>query len=170
MKPAARRILLSAGVAAGALLCASPAQAGLLGATCTTSGSNLVFGNYAPFSGTATNITGTITVMCSVAVNLSGGTVSYTIALGAGNSGSYATRRLSSGAHTLNYNLYTSSAYTTVWGDGTGGSVTVSGSGTLPVLLSSFSNNLTVYGRIPALQLSAVPGVYNDTITITVTY
>lgn len=170
MKPAARRTLLSAGFAAGVFLCAFPAQAALLNVSCTTSGSNLVFGNYAPFSTSATDITGTITVACSATVNLTGGTVSYTIALGAGNSGSYATRKLNSGVNTLNYNLYTSSGYGTVWGDGTGGSVTVSGSGTVSLLVGSFSNDATVYGRIPALQVSTVPGSYNDTITITVTY
>jgi len=169
MKPAARRTLLSAGFAAGVFLCAFPAQAGLLNVSCTTSGSNLVFGNYTPFSTSATDITGTITVACSATVNLTGGTVNYTIALSTGNSGSYATRKLNSGVNILNYNLYTSSGYTTVWGDGTGGSVTVSGSGTI-LVTGSFSNDATVYGRIPALQVSTVPGSYNDTITITVTY
>src|ERR1700752_3006161 len=82
-------------------------------ATCSVSATSVVFGAFNPF-GPAVTSTGTISVTCS------GGTASspYTIALSTG-SGTYAQRYMNS---TLKYNLYTSSAYTTVWGDGTGGS------------------------------------------------
>jgi spore coat protein U-like protein len=58
-----------------------------------------------------------------------------------------------------------------VWGDGTGGSSPVRGSVTTLVngVLGSGSLALTVYGRIPAGQLST-PASYADTILVTVTY
>lgn len=165
-----RRRLVVAGFAAGVSLYTLPVHAGLLNVTCTTSGSNLVFGNYNPLSGSARQITGTISVSCSAVVSLTGGTVNYTIALGPGNSGSYAVRKLSSGVNRLSYNLYTNSNYNAVWGDGTGGSVTVPGSGNISLLLSSFTNKATVYGQIPGGQTTTVPGSYADTITVTLTY
>lgn len=72
---------------------------------------------------------------------------------------------MSNGPNTINYNLYTSSAYTTVWGDGTGstGSISSTGNGVLT------ANTLTVYGRIPANQYSAANS-YSSTITATVIY
>src|SRR6266487_1298814 len=50
-------------------------------------------------------------------------------------------RKMVNAGTLLNYNLYTDAARTTVWGDGTGGTVTVSGS-------SNGSTTHTVYGRI----------------------
>jgi spore coat protein U-like protein len=75
-----------------------------------------------------------------------------------------AVRRLTSGANTLNYSLYTSGTYGTVWGDGTSGTAAVSGTG------SGASQTFTVYGRIPSGQTSVPTGVYTDTVSVTVTY
>lgn len=68
----------------------------------------------------------------------------------------------------LNYNLYADGAHTLIWGDGTGGTSTVSDSYTLPA--SSSTRDYTVYGRISGAQSSAVAGNYLDTVLITVTY
>jgi spore coat protein U-like protein len=56
----------------------------------------------------------------------------------------------------------------TVWGDGTGSSVTQSGTGAG----IATANSLTVYGQVPdnATNQAAVPASYTDTITVTVTY
>lgn len=67
----------------------------------------------------------------------------------------------SGGTQTVGYNLYTSSAYTTAWGDGTGGSSTVAGTG--------LAQSTTVFGRVPA-QTTPQAGTYTDTIIVTVTY
>ncbi|MBB3047521.1 spore coat protein U-like protein [Litorivivens lipolytica] len=72
---------------------------------------------------------------------------------------------MSSGANSLNYNLYTDPTYLTVWGDGNGGTATVPGA--IGVLLLPIDH--VVYGRIPAGQNSAA-GNYSDTISVTVTY
>ena len=74
------------------------------------------------------------------------------------------------GADTLNYNLYTTNAYSVVWGDGTGSTVTVAGSMRLTSPNPTKTNTHTVYGRIPALQDAAVGSDYQDNVTVTVTY
>ena len=163
MKPPLHRWLAALALGLASLLWASPAAA----QSCTASATPVTFGNYNVFSATPTDSTATVTLSC--AVNLVSLTLGYTISLSPGGSGSYATRRMSDGASTLNYQLYTSVLRTTVWGDGTGGSSTVAGPLTLSVL-SGVSTSTTIYGRVPAGQTSARPGAYSDTITVTITY
>lgn len=126
-------------------------------AQCTVTAAPVSFGTYVPFSATPDDATGSVRVACS---NFSGG---YTIALGSGG-GTISARRMASGSATLQYQLYTTAARTTVWGNGTGGSVVVSGS-----CFFLCSQIYSVHGRIPARQV-ARPGTYVDTITVTVTF
>jgi spore coat protein U-like protein len=126
-------------------------------ATCTVSATPVAFGVYPPFSGTATTSTGTVTVHCV-------GAASIVIALSTGGGGSYANREMTIGASNLAYQLYSDSALTMIWGNGTAGTVTVSARQT-----GTSTDNYTVYGRIPVLQ-GVRPGAYTDTITVTVTY
>lgn len=141
-------------------------------AVCTVLGTPLAFGNYASPGGAQTDSTATVTVTCTPDYLLLACKTDYTVSLSAGTSGGFSPRQLASGANRLNYNLYTSAARTTVWGDGSGGSAKVNGSITtslLALVCLAGSNNHTVYGRIPAAQ-NAAGGVYSDTITVTVTY
>lgn len=141
-------------------------------ATCTgagcscTAGPNtaVAFGNYNPISATATTTTGTIAVTCSASVTFS---AAYVISMNAGNSGSFTTRYMALSSVHLNYNLYTTAANASVWGDGTAGTSTVSDSYTSTGL--SATKDYTVYGLLPALQTVGV-GSYTDTVTVTVTY
>jgi spore coat protein U-like protein len=87
----------------------------------------------------------------------------FSVALSRGGAPSYTPRRLASGANTLNYNIFTTAGYATIWGDGTGGTATVSNAG------GTWLVTLTGYGRIPVNQYVAA-GSYTDTITVTVTY
>ena len=96
--------------------------------------------------------------------------IPFRIDLGRGGAASYAPRRLSSGMNTLSYNLYADAGRTSVWGDGTGGSVAVESSVLLDVLGWAPTQSFTVYGRIGAGQTGAVPGSYADTVSVTVTY
>jgi spore coat protein U-like protein len=68
----------------------------------------------------------------------------------------------------LQYNLYTTAALATIFGDGTGGTGTVAGTG----LGVASANSVQVFGQLPdnATNQAAVPGAYSDTITVTVTY
>jgi spore coat protein U-like protein len=133
--------------------------------SCNVSATPVNFVTYNPLSGSPTDATGTITVSCQVL--LVGLSVSWSIALNSGSSGNYAARRMQSGTDSLSYNLYTSAAHTSVWGDGTGGTSLVSSNPFLVV--GSDTVDYTVYGRVPAGQDRAA-GSYMDLITVTVTY
>jgi spore coat protein U-like protein len=122
-------------------------------ADCSLSTSGIAFGGYDPFINQNVDSAATINVTCDE-------TTAYSIALSTG-SGTYETRVMTSGLHHLLYNLYLNASLTTVWGDGTGQSATLSDTQAVA--------NYTVYGRIPAGQNAHV-GVYSDTIVITLTF
>lgn len=146
----------------GAALVATPAQALL--ATCTVNSPTVAFGSYSVVSSTPLDATGTVTVTCSALLGL---LVSFTVQLSPGNSGNQLGRYMTSGAPHLSYNIYTDSGRTNVWGDGTGGTGTLSGS--FLAVLGGASQSFTVYGRVPVSQ-AAPAGSYSDTLTITVNY
>jgi len=131
---------------------------------CLVSSANLGFGNYTPAGG-ALAASSAVTVRCTK-------TTPYTVALNAGTTtgGTMAQRLLANGVNTLQYNLYTTVAATTVWGDGTGASVTQAGTGNGVSVASA--QTLTVFGALPdsTTNQDAPPGAYADTITVTVTY
>jgi len=141
------------------------------------SATGVAFGAYNRLSMASADSTGTVTAQCTGGGGLlSAENVSYTIQLNAGSSGSFSPRMMASGANLLNYNLYTTSARTTIWGNGSGGTSTIGGAFTLGtcalfVLCSNETESRphTVYGRIPAGQ-NVPAGSYSDTITVTVTY
>ncbi len=153
----------------GLSLCCLPltALATCIGVNCTCSiaANPFSFGNYSPFNATATTATGTVSVTCSAL--LVGLNVSYVISLNMGSSGTFANRTMKLSSTNLNYNIYTTAADTTVWGDGTSGTGTISDAYILNVL--SMTRNYTLFGAIPALQ-NVGPGTYTDTLTATVTY
>jgi spore coat protein U-like protein len=118
-------------------------------AQCSLSTQGVNFGSYDVFSNTSLDSTGNIAVTCDV-------DAAYSISLSPGG-GTYASRSMVNGPHLLNYNLYTDATRAAIWGDGTGGTGIVSGSGT--------TANHTVYGRISARQ-NAYTGSYSDSITV----
>jgi spore coat protein U-like protein len=136
---------------------------------CTVSAGGLAFGVYDPLSALGDASTESLNVTCNAHGNGSA-TVSPIVTLSTGLSGSYATRTMFSGANALNYNIYLSTAYNQIVGDGTGGSVVGT---TTPFVVvaggSSVTVNWTLYGLIPPSQ-NVLPGSYSDTITVTVTY
>lgn len=125
---------------------------------CSVDPTSVAFGVYSPFSGVPTDTAGTLRVSCDTA------TVGYTLLLTPGGAGSYSPRRLAGGAYTLAYNLYADALRTIVWGDGSGGTTTVSGAFALPGAIDH-----TVYGRVPAQQ-NVGAGAYTDTITVTLNF
>lgn len=165
--PAARRALRLAALA-GLLACGGLAHAG----DCTIGTTPVNFGVYDPITTTApVDSTGTVRVQCSAGDWLEGlFGVNVTIGLSQGNSGTYAARSLRQApASTLQYNLYTTAARTTVWGNGSGGTGTVGGA--VGGLLSGQPNprSFTLYGRVPAGQDPNL-GLHSDTITVTVVF
>jgi len=139
-----------------------------VGCTCSvTQADAIVFGNYQPFSSGDIDVTGTIRVYCFVTLGV---TASIDISLSRGSSGSYTpTRTMLSGSNPLNYNLYTNSSRTTLWGDGSGGTSRITRNFVLGLLGSITLTNI-VYARLPASQTTAAVGSYSDTITVTVDY
>ena len=144
---------------ASALLCVN--------CSCTVTTTPVNFGAYAPLSGLNRDATGNVAVTCTIVLALLQG---YTIDLGTGNSTSFQPRQMSSGSNRLNYNLYTSSAYTSIWGDGTNSTSSVAGDPSLLKLLSTTTVNHPVYGRIPANQKALPVGSYSDPVVVTITY
>ena len=133
----------------------------LCSCTVTTTGVN--FGTYDPLSQVDDGSAGTVRVVCTLILSLSG---SFTVDLSTGASGSYSQRTLKKGASSLAYNLFADSAYSRIWGNGTGGSTQVSQSFTSLLVVD---RTITAYGRIPAGQ-NVAAGAYSDVIVITVTY
>jgi spore coat protein U-like protein len=154
-------------LAAGALAPLGGAQAttatGSIGVSatvlslCVVSASPLAFGNYSP--GAVSTANTTIGIVCT-----NGTTYSVGLNNGSGT-GATLSNRLMTGllnGSTLGYNLYQDSALTTVWGN-TVGTNTVAGTG------NGLAQSLTVYGKVAAGQ-NVAPGLYNDTVTVTLTY
>lgn len=123
----------------------------------------VVFAVYDALLGTDTTINGDVTVSCTVIVVDT--LPSFTVALSTGGGGGFNPRKLTFLSNTLDYNLYTSSSYTTIWGDGTGGTATQTYSSSSGLAVKSF----TVFGRVPKNQYVPI-GTYLDSITVTVTY
>jgi spore coat protein U-like protein len=140
------------------------ASCGNAWATCNVSTVPVNFGLYNPLSGLPVVATGTVTVTCTVLLGLF---ESWTVALGTGNSGNYSTRQMANGSSHLSYNLYTSVAYSNVWGDGSGSTTLVSAGALLSIGTTSY--DYVVYGRLPAGQDSAA-GTFTDTIVVTLNY
>lgn len=126
---------------------------------CTiVSATNMNFGSVGVIGASGVDATSTITVQCTTSAP-------YTIGLnvGTGSGATVATRLMTSGAsNTVSYSLYQDAAHTLVWGT-TIGTNTVAGTG------NGASQAFTVYGHVPS-QTTPPAAVYNDTITVTVTY
>jgi spore coat protein U-like protein len=126
---------------------------------CTiVSATNLNFGSVGVIGAAGVDSSSTITVLCT-------SLAPYTVGLSAGTgSGATVANRLmtSAATNTVGYSLYQDVAHSVVWGT-TIGTDTLAGTG------SGASQALTVYGHVPS-QSTPAAAVYNDTVTVTVTY
>lgn len=128
-----------------------------IASTCVvTSAANLNFGTQGVLAANIDQTT-TVTVTCT-------NTTPFNIGLDKGLYGSsVTTRQMQAGAGQLiNYSLFSDAGRTVNWGN-TVGTDTVASTGT------GSAQAFTVYGRIPP-QATPAPAVYNDTITVTITY
>ena len=159
--PLAAGVLLAfAGAAQAAIKTASFTVSASVGKNCTISAANLALGEFVGDNN--------LTAQSDITVRCTNGTA-FSIALDDGVTGTYAGRRMvGPGGNSLVYNLYTDNTYAAVWGDDTGTTDVVGGSGT------GMANALTrtVYGRLLAADnVGAVEaGAYSDTIVATITY
>lgn len=115
--------------------------------------------NFGPQNVLASNIdqTSTMQVQCA-------NSTPYNIGLDAGTAtgATVTTRKMTNGAATVSYSLFSDAGRTTNWGN-TVGTDTVGATG------NGASQGFTVYGRVPA-QTTSAPNTYTDTITVTVTF
>jgi spore coat protein U-like protein len=126
-------------------------------ASCNVAAEDLALGNYDPVAPTPLAAATTIDVVCT-----NGTTYSIALDEGLGSGASIATRKMTSGANTLNYSLYQDASHTDLWGE-TAGVNTLDDTGTGAI------QTFDVYGLVPAAQ-TASAGAYSDTINVTVTY
>jgi spore coat protein U-like protein len=154
--------VVAAGVAQAATTTTTFAVTATVLSTCSATAATLAFPNYTPGAGAQIGNT-TISVKCTK-------NTPFTVALDAGSTtgDAYAQRLMASGVNTLQYNLYTTAALGTVFGDGNAGTSTVAGTG----LGLATANSVQVFGQVPdsATNQAAIAGSYSDTITVTVSY
>jgi spore coat protein U-like protein len=153
--PAVRRFLAASGAAW--LVLAAPGAA-IAANSCTVRALPVSFGAYDRLTTTDLTALGSITVTCTAAGQI-------TIYLSSGGSGGFFPRRMTAaGNTTLNYNLFMDQPGSRIWGDGTGGSQT------LTATSAAGAASFQVFGRIPAQQSQAKVGSYSDTIMVTVNF
>jgi spore coat protein U-like protein len=141
---------------------ASPAWGCTL-CSCSASTTGISFGGYDPTASAPRDGAGSVTLSCTGVISLAG---TIDIAISPGLSGDALARQMAQGSARLNYNLYTTASRTTIWGNGSSGTSTVTA--TLNGLLS-FSQTVPVYGRIAAGQWLQA-GAYADSLIVTITY
>lgn len=104
-----------------------------------------------------------VTAGSSFGINCAAAT-NYSVALNSGlNVGASNQRRMINGANFVNYNLYSDSARSTPWGNGSNGGNAVAGVGT------GSNQEMVVYGRVPN-QTTPALGTYTDTVQVTITW
>ncbi len=155
--------VMAVGVAQSATTTTTFTVTATVQATCSATATPLAFGTYTPGAGALTN-NSAISVKCTK-------NTPFTVALNAGSTtgGAFTQRLMGSGANTLQYNLYTAATLATVFGDGTGATQTVAGTGAGVAT----AQTVQVFGQLPdsATNQAAVPAAnYTDTITVTVSY
>lgn len=124
-------------------------------ASCTVAVQPMAFGTY---NSAQTDANSTISVTCTTGTGFSVG-----LDAGGGLGATVAQRHMTGpGGATLNYSLYNNVARTALWGNTLGTDV-------LSSIGTGSAQAITVYGRVPANQMPA-PGLYTDSVTVTLTY
>lgn len=143
---------------------AKPADAlvcGIFGCTCNVSATTLDFGNINPLAG-ADTAEGEVTVDCTGLAELF---PSILVRMQAGQHGAISARKMrATSGDLLDYNIYTTDQYGTVWGNGTTGGQPVSVSGGL-LALGHWTVQRTVHGVVSPTTATR-PGAYTDTVVI----
>ena len=130
---------------------------------CSVASTPVSFPNYDVFTSSPAYSTGTVSVKCN---NPNNQAMPVTIAVNGGNAGTFNPRQMKAaiGTDSLNYYLFTSAARTVIWGDGTGGSSTVTNT-----VSKSAPWNASIYGSLPQRQ-NVRAGSYSDAVVVTVTW
>jgi spore coat protein U-like protein len=152
-------LLMAAGVcsAQGSTTLTTTFQVSLtIASNCAITANPLAFGTTGVLTA-ALNQTTTVSITCT-------NTTPYNVGLDAGNvtGSTVATRLLSNGTATVQFQMYQDSARSIVWGN-TIGTNTATGTG------NGTAQTLTVYGQVPA-QTTPAASTYTSTVTASVTF
>lgn len=127
---------------------------------CTISGNKIDFGDISPKNSGFVSVTSILRTICTKST-------AYTIIIGAGETGDILNRQLkgitSGNNDKLNYTIYDSSSFINIVGDGTNGTVLISGIGT------GNTENITIYGYLNLKQYIS-PDYYSDNLSVTINY
>ena len=121
----------------------------------------LSFGAYNVFDTTALASTATIAYVCQPKI-----VVNPPIISASTGNGTYAARYMLNGTNRLYYNLFVDAAATTIFGNGSAGTATLTGE---LITKPDHFGSATVYGRVPAGQ-DVSAGAYTDTLVITINF
>ncbi|HEY0626138.1 MAG TPA: spore coat U domain-containing protein [Allosphingosinicella sp.] len=126
---------------------------------CIVSTTPVAFGSVSP--GTSKDAAGGLTITCT-----NGTDWTAKSDIGGGANATFDARTMIGGAfgEEMVYSLYKDAARTTVWGDGTSSTETISGTGT------GTAQNVAIYGRVASGQTALTVGSYSDTVDVTITY
>ncbi|MDF2447185.1 MAG: putative secreted pili protein [Moraxellaceae bacterium] len=134
-----------------ALALALALSAPLDGEACSVGTAGVAFGAYDPFAVVPHDGVGSIAVECEAPYSV----------LVSGGGGQVGQRHLQGATHQLLYNLFVDAGRSVIWGDGSGGTSTVSA--------AAGTRTHVIYGRIPARQ-NVSAGAYSDSLIITVNF
>ena len=153
---------LALGMAAPAFAQTATANLGVsatVANNCTITTTAVAFGAYDPV---VTNASAPLDGTGSVVVTCTKGTGTR-IDLGLGANASGTTRQMTGGGDFLTYELYTTTARTTVWGSGAVAGLTI------PAAPSRAARTFTVFGRVPGAQ-DVTAASYADTVVATINF
>ena len=127
-------------------------------ASCNMIVNNLSFGNVTPASSGYAVASSTINSTCTVGTP-------YTISFSSGITGTYSDRLMSNaqGTRFISYNIYKDNTYSSILGDGTGTTSTITAVG------NGLSQTSNIYGRMNLTQYPPA-AFYLDSVTVTLTY
>ncbi|MGA8050165.1 MAG: spore coat protein U domain-containing protein [Burkholderiales bacterium] len=140
--------------------------------TCTASNTTINFGSFNVLSGATKAAVGGMRVTC-VSVAVPATTVTYNISLATSPAQQMAPP---SGPDRVTYQLYLDAGHSQVWGDGTAGTLTITGTLLVPSNGRARSGRINYYGLITpggqdvsAASPAPPPTTYRQTMVVTVT-
>jgi len=145
---------LGAAAPAHALAC-------LLGCACTVQASDIAFDDFNPLHTTEETAIGEIDIHCTGLLSIGAG---VTVEVLQGQWGTYAARKMrAASGDMIDYNIYTTASYASVWGSGVQ-AVQISGG---VLVLGSWSANRDMFARLQA-NPTTKPGDYSDNVVVRV--
>lgn len=143
-----------------------------LAQSCSFTASNVSFGAVDTLSGGPVNSTGTINVSCSgELLTMRRILICPGIGAGSGGASSAAARQMLNGAYSLNYQLYSDSGRSVIWGSNNWAYPAKPPPYALTLnLLGLASGSTTLYGTVFGAQGAAAPGPYLSSFSTTDTY